>query len=853
MASAQIRMLLRPSSIDDAHKRTQDHLNATIRSLQDLEDAQDFQNTVDSSSLRYHELKDTVPQFAQSQAEVTDVVARSRKSVEEHLYTAQELSLLRHSITDELTFLSQQLVSSLRGPDEKPTLLEDIETLHRRLKELQSVKGYVHVVEHALRIRLVFRSIHHRVRTDMSSSEGAVTQAKASLSPLDCVLKYKELQQFVLSVKQACTSIEDAAGQQTLHVVTFLASVQNRTWNEIKAVFSGTLLTAAEKLQWPMPVDYVTASPEDRKAFEVAFQDLLKLQSLGTQLRTEPQERSERDGLYPIETLVEPVSLRFKYHFEGARQTNRLDKPEWYFTHILNIAHEQRPFMDNVIQPLLSSTEYRRIVAWREFTLLLLPLLSRKLRRTVPTLTSHPPILAHTIYQALAFDSSLMEEGFDLGGTSAAAAQSRDKTSQESPKWEGISEVILGKKEWFEAWMEGERVFAMDQYMGIISANDAWLVADENIKDEENVIDRELKPTNSARRVKALVEQVTDRYLLLPQFVQRTRFMITVQLPLLESYHARISSSLDAFETLSSSFMRAVPGSLGAETGRTKDSKSLTTGVEGVQRLCKALVSAKYAAAAMEAWGEDLFFLELWAEINRKANLRSRAVAAPSLPDPKGSDEDVPEGTIFEELVVQYNKLVIRAEDLIVHTVTGEVEAGLKAHFSSGGFQTTSANPSETDDIALPTSLLGPISLLSTHLTYLQATVPQMTATTLYRRIASHLALHVSQRAIMYRGRARVTPHEGRTILAECELWVETCRHALAKASVRAEAPWRSLLQAGRIIGAQGEAWMKIVDATLGTGSDGDWEAVMVDVVGLAELSREDVSRVIRTRADCNR
>lgn len=50
---------------------------------------------------------------------------------------------------------------------------------------------------------------------------------------------------------------------------------------------------------------------------------------------------------------------------------------------------------------------------------------------------------------------------------------------------------------------------AMDQYVEIISANDAWLIADEQAEEEETVIDRALKPTNSARRVKALVEQVT--------------------------------------------------------------------------------------------------------------------------------------------------------------------------------------------------------------------------------------------------------------------------------------------------------------------------------------------------------
>lgn len=105
----------------------------------------------------------------------------------------------------------------------------------------------------------------------------------------------------------------------------------------------------------------------------------------------------------------------------------------------------------------------------------------------------------------------------------------------------------------------------------------------------------------------------------------------------------------------------------------------------------------------------------------------------------------------------------------------------------------------------------------------------------------------------MYRGRARITPKEGRIILAECELWVETCRHALSKFAARAEAPWRSLLQAGRIVGAQDESWSKIMDATFGAVDDQQWEAVMTDVVGLSEMSREDVSRVVRTRVDCDR
>lgn len=117
---------------------------------------------------------------------------------------------------------------------------------------------------------------------------------------------------------------------------------------------------------------------------------------------------------------------------------------------------------------------------------------------------------------------------------------------------------------------------------------------------------REVRPTVSARRLRLLVEQVTDRYAPLPQFSQRTRFLINVQLPLLESYHARISSSLDAHESLSSALVRAVPGALGGAAGDHRDRGRLTSGVEGVTRLCKALVSAKWISMAMKGWGEDL-------------------------------------------------------------------------------------------------------------------------------------------------------------------------------------------------------------------------------------------------------
>lgn len=162
------------------------------------------------------------------------------------------------------------------------------------------------------------------------------------------------------------------------------------------------------------------------------------------------------------------------------------------------------------------------------------------------------------------------------------------------------------------------------QYEEIIDAPDAWQIVDD--EGEQAAQDRELRPTISARRIKVLVEQITgtvsctfpsgtgdiyhhlfhaDRYKVLPHFLHKTRFLIGVQVPILELHHTRISESLDAFEALSSYFVRAVPGALSGQSS-SADSKRATTGIEGSSRLLKGYVSARWLAMVMTNWGEDI-------------------------------------------------------------------------------------------------------------------------------------------------------------------------------------------------------------------------------------------------------
>ena len=261
------------------------------------------------------------------------------------------------------------------------------------------------------------------------------------------------------------------------------------------------------------------------------------------------------------------------------------------------------------------------------------------------------------------------------------------------------------------------------------------------------------------------------------------------------------------------------------------------------------------------------FFLELWTEINHKASLRARAETHPSLPSLNDSSSDAAEGTIFEELVQQYEKLVSRTEDMVVQLVCTEVEAAWKTYFVGcavlltahplGGNNLPCAHSrgeasSTHSDIFIPPTLLSALSILSSHLTALYRTIPRASMNTIYRRIGSHLNTHILQRAILYRRPGEVTNVERKSLQRESELWVETCRLALPGAGERVEVPWRRLVQAGRVLGADDEVWTRILKVSFddGVGVE-EWENRISELMDCADISREEFRMIARTREDC--
>jgi hypothetical protein len=74
------------------------------------------------------------------------------------------------------------------------------------------------------------------------------------------------------------------------------------------------------------------------------------------------------------------------------------------------------------------------------------------------------------------------------------------------------------------------------------------------------------------------------------------------------------------------------------------------------------------------------FFLELWTDIVRTSALRVRAEENILMPSPPPVKDAQSEGTVFDELVIQYTRLTDRAEEMVSQHVYSEVEVELRVH-----------------------------------------------------------------------------------------------------------------------------------------------------------------------------
>ncbi|PWN37270.1 uncharacterized protein FA14DRAFT_176569 [Meira miltonrushii] len=337
--------------------------------------------------------------------------------------------------------------------------------------------------------------------------------------------------------------------------------------------------------------------------------------------------------LLTVECLLKPLLLRFYYHFDSSRTTNRLDKPEWYLNHMLSILKSNMRLFDpfgGAIAVLCNNVSKSRKSLRYDLSAELLHGLLRpltlKVESSIELLLQNSQLLSHTIMQTVQFDQ-------DVRATLMPILPNC------SPIY--LADALLSNETVFEAWVQSERAFASDRLDEEMESKGAWLVGDEDGLEAEatdgswsamaqdgpstavnDVDDNDessgsirIKTTRSARAVISLIEGLTVRYKALPSISHQLPFLL-IQLSVLQGYAQRLERSLDAFESLSSAFSRAIPGAISGGSGGPNESQGISggeadmvRGLRGLGRLLKACLSALFISAHLSSLSSQSFFL----------------------------------------------------------------------------------------------------------------------------------------------------------------------------------------------------------------------------------------------------
>jgi RAD50-interacting protein 1 len=525
--------------------------------------------------------------------------------------------------------------------------------------------------------------------------------------------------------------------------VDYIEQQKSTVYGQLRDAGSRDLNKTLDQMGWPskeLRVDSKIAATWTEQVNTLLDLQQSDLLSQSARLQDETSN-TEPIILLPLKVMVHPLQLRFKYHFYGNRATNRLDKPEYFLSHILDVLEDHNGFLLDYLQPIMD--ERSRFVpdlddvvypdATSAFISALLPMVKAKVLALLPQISSRPQLFSHFMHELMSFDTTLRD------------SWAYTPTPHSLSDWKGLTWSVLVTHNYFDAWLKVEKDFALARYESIISTPDGRDI------DYESTESGSTKPTKSAIRVNDLLETITDRYRPLSSFSQKLRFLIDIQLEIFDHYHQLLHGSLERYVMDTSTLGKVIQGS----TGTTNETKSRNDvhGMFGLESLCKVFGSAEYLERKMSDWGDDIFFLELWDELQDRArrnagtdgsvgrDLNTSEVASrTSATIKQTSDMDGPEidgGALFDETASAYRQLRLKAEEQINELLITAITTSLRPYFKGTGWSSLFSSDTSATTPALDTTL----QLLSDFLSFLS----KILAPAPLRRITRQLCLAIQK------------------------------------------------------------------------------------------------------------
>jgi hypothetical protein len=147
--------------------------------------------------------------------------------------------------------------------------------------------------------------------------------------------------------------------------------------------------------------------------------------------------------------------------------------------------------------------------------------------------------------------------------------------------------------------------------------------------------------------------------------------------------------------------------------------------------LCKIYGSAEYLEKAMRDWSDDVFFLELWTELQVRVKAKTSvaggltaAQVASQTSTTLGAEDAVETGALFDETASSYQKLRVRCEGYITELLNNNIRNTLSAYTRINPWATLHQTGTNSTQTLPPTAELDALlSMLSSHLAFLSKTL----------------------------------------------------------------------------------------------------------------------------------
>ena len=182
--------------------------------------------------------------------------------------------------------------------------------------------------------------------------------------------------------------------------------------------------------------------------------------------------------------------------------------------------------------------------------------------------------------------------------------------------------------------------------------------------------------------------------------------------------------------------------------GISKEDQEKVQGLGGLERLCRVYGSAEYLEKKMRDWGDDVFFLELWDELQYRARKRDRpndnfagdltiSDVAERTSSVVGSNVD--SGALFDETCAAYRRLRIKSEGILQNTLSYNVREWLRPYGRISPWASLSSEGSNAASTLVSAELDNTIQELTSSLSFLSRVLGNAPL----RRIARHVCLAI--------------------------------------------------------------------------------------------------------------